>query len=70
MSTISLRRRPAAPYRQHGLLLNALDRHELHFRSSNHFADRLGVGRIVLVRLHVRLDGLRRNQLDLVAQAT
>ncbi len=59
---------PHPVQRQHRLLLNILDRHEPHVRTSNHFADRLGVGRIVLVRLDVRLDELRRHQLDRMAE--
>ena len=45
--------------REHGLLLDALDRHEAHVRSPHRFADRLGVGDIVLVALHVGFDELR-----------
>lgn len=55
--------------RQDRLLLDGLDRHEAHVRSRGGFADRLGVGRVVLVRLHVRLDELRCNQPNRVSHA-
>jgi len=40
--------------RQHVLLRLALDGHEEHRRPSYRFADRFGVARVILVRLHVR----------------
>ena len=43
-----------------GLLLLALDRHEPHRRPLRRLADRLGIGRIVLLPLHERLDVGRR----------
>jgi hypothetical protein len=54
---------------QDGLLLDALDRHEAHVRPAHCLADRLGIGRIVLVRLDVGLDELRRHQPDRMPEA-
>ena len=45
------------------LLLNRLHRHEAHARPAHRLADRLGVVRIRLVCLHVRLHELRGDQL-------
>jgi hypothetical protein len=39
---------------QHTLLLGRLDRDEAHRRSGHRLADRLGVGRVVLLDLHIR----------------
>ncbi|MCY1293676.1 hypothetical protein D9M69_439720 [compost metagenome] len=50
--------------RQHGLLLDVLKRHEAHVGARDRFADRLGIGRVVLVGLDVGLDELWRHQLD------
>ena len=46
------------------MLLDILDRHKAHVGSSYRFADRLGVGRIVLVGLDVGFDELRCHQVD------
>jgi hypothetical protein len=54
--------------RQHGLLLDILDGDEPHRRPSDRFADRFGLGNIVLVALDVRSHDLWRNQLDGVSQ--
>jgi len=43
-----------------GLLLGGLDRHKAHPRPAHRLADRLGIGGIVLVARHIRLDPLRR----------
>jgi hypothetical protein len=53
-----------AMQRQHRLLLDALDRHNAHVRSRDCLADCFGIRRVILVRLDVRLDKLRRNQSD------
>ncbi|MCY1304685.1 hypothetical protein D9M69_377320 [compost metagenome] len=50
--------------RQHGLLLNVLKGHESHVWPRDRFADRLGIGRVVLVGLDVGLHELRCHQLD------
>jgi Domain of unknown function (DUF4372) len=39
-------------YGQDRLLLDALDRHKTHVRSAHRFADRFGIGRIVLIRFN------------------
>jgi hypothetical protein len=51
-----------------GLLIGALDRHEPHRRTLYRFADRLGIGHVVLLALDVRFDELRRHQPHGVAQ--
>ena len=48
------------------LLRDRLDGDEAHVRALCGLADRLGIGRVVLVRLHERLDELRRDQAYLV----
>jgi hypothetical protein len=45
-------------------LFHGLDRHKPHVRTAHGFADCLGIPRIVLVRLDVRLEELGRNQFD------
>ncbi len=60
--------RTCAMQRQHRLLLYGLDRHETHVRPRHRLTNRLSIVAIVLVALHVRLDELRRHELDLVAQ--
>jgi hypothetical protein len=50
------------------LLFGRLDLHETHSRAPNSFADRLGVGGIVLVALDVSLHIPRRHQAHLVAE--
>jgi hypothetical protein len=52
--------------RQHVLLRLALNRNEPHRWPSYRFADRFGVARIILVRLHVRPHEVRTHQPDLV----
>ena len=52
---------------QQGLLFLRLDCDESHSGPGNGLADGLGVGRVILVRLHVGLDELRRHQLDRMA---
>ncbi len=47
---------------QHRLLLNILDRHKAHVRSTNSLADGLGVGCIILVGLDVGLNELGCHQ--------
>ncbi|SMH65433.1 protein of unknown function [Acidithiobacillus ferrivorans] len=59
---------PGTMHGQYRLLLAVLGRHEAHVGSSHRFADCLGVRRVVLVRLDVRLDELRCHQLGRVAQ--
>ena len=51
------------------LLLDILYRYETHVRPSHRFADRLGIGCIVLVGLDVRLDELRCHQPHAVSHA-
>lgn len=46
------------------MLLDVLYRHETYVAPAHGFADRLGNGRVVLVRLHGRLDELQCNQLN------
>src|SRR5580698_8705065 len=46
------------------LLLDRFLRNEAHLRSGDRLADRLGIVGIVLLRLHIRLDELRRHQSD------
>jgi hypothetical protein len=53
---------------QPALLLGRLDLHKTHGRATNRLADRLGVGRIVLVALDVSLYVLRRHQTNLVTE--
>src|ERR1022692_4543376 len=53
---------------QPALLLDRLDRDEPHGWAPDRFADRLGVGGIVLVALDVGLHILRRHQTNLVAE--
>src|SRR3954454_12547077 len=48
--------------RQRALLFLGLDRNKPHARPLHRLADRLGVGPVVLLTLHVRLDVLRRHQ--------
>src|ERR1700722_15520621 len=52
--------------RQHVLLRLALNRNEPHRWPSYRFADRFGVARIILVRLHVWPHEARTHQPDLV----
>lgn len=59
---------PHPVQRQHRLLINGLERHEAHGGPDHRLADRFGIGRIVLVGLAVRLDELRRHQLDRMAE--
>ena len=59
----------AHPVQHHGrLLVRRLRANEPHRRPGHRFADRLGIGRIVLAALHIGLHVLRRHQLDLVPQ--
>ena len=53
---------------QQGLLFGVLDRYKSHIRSADCFADCLGIGGIVLIGLHVRLDELRGDELYRVSQ--
>jgi hypothetical protein len=53
---------------QSALLLRRLDRNEAHGRPPNRLADRLGIGRIVLVAFDVGLYVLGRHQPNLVAK--
>jgi hypothetical protein len=50
------------------LLFGALHHGETHRRTDQRFTDRFGISRIILVRLDVRLDVLRRDQPDLVPE--
>jgi hypothetical protein len=50
------------------LLLGRLDLHKTHRGAANRLADRLGVGRIVLVALDVSLHVLRRHQTNLMTE--
>jgi hypothetical protein len=50
------------------LLLLAFDRHEAHARPLGRLADRLGIGHVVLLPLHIRLDVGGRDQPHRVAQ--
>ena len=50
----------AAVQRQDRLLLDGLDRDKAHARPPNRFADRFGIGGVVLVALYVGFDVLRR----------
>src|SRR6202043_2600686 len=51
----------------HIQLVISLDRHETHRRTCDSLSDRLGIDIVALVRLHVRLHILRRNQSHLVS---
>ena len=53
---------------QHALALGALDRHEPHGRPGDRFADRLGVGGVVLLTPNIGLHVAGRHQPNLVAQ--
>jgi hypothetical protein len=53
---------------QGALLILGLDRHKAHARTMHRLADRLGIGLVVLVALHVRLDILRRHQAHRMAE--
>ncbi len=55
--------------REKRLLLGGLDRHEPHGRTSDRFADRFRIARIVLVGLHVGAHDLRGHEFDRMAQA-
>lgn len=54
--------------RQHGLLLDGLDRHEAHVGPRHGFADGFRIGCVVLVRLDVGFDKLGGHQLDPVPE--
>jgi hypothetical protein len=55
---------------QHALLLHGLGRHELGIGPGSGFADRCGVGRIVLLALlHERFDRFGGNQFYCVTEA-
>ena len=58
---------PCPMQRQYRLLLDVLDWNKSHARAAHRLADRLGIGGIVLVALHVRLDELRGHQAHGVA---
>ncbi len=49
-------------------LFLALDRSEPHCRPGGRFGDSLGIDNVALVRLHVWLHELRRDQANLVPQ--
>src|SRR5260370_21146345 len=51
----------------HIQLLISLDRHETHRRPCDSLSDRLGIDIVALVRFHVRLHILHRNQSHLVS---
>src|ERR1700688_4992216 len=51
----------------HVQLVISLDRHETHRRPCDSLSDRLGIDIVALVRFHVRLHVLRRNQSHLVS---
>jgi hypothetical protein len=53
---------------QHALLIFRLDRNEAHVRPRHRLADRLGVGGVVLLPLHVRLHIGRRDQPHLMPE--
>lgn len=53
---------------EHRLLHFRLDWDKARARSGHRLADRLGIGSIVLVPLHVRLDVMRRHQADVMAE--
>src|ERR1044071_2347442 len=53
---------------KNGLLVGSLDRHEAHGRPLHRFADSLGIGRVVLLALNVRLDELWWHEPDRVPQ--
>ena len=65
---LTRQQRPGAVEHRHGLLVDALDRHEAHGWPTHRLADRLGVGRVVLVPLEARLHMAWRHQLHLAAQ--
>ena len=48
------------------LLFRAFQRHKVHARPADGFTDGLGIVRIILVALHIRLDELRRDQAHLM----
>ena len=52
----------------HGLLLDRLHRDKAHGRAGHRLADRLGIGGVMLVGLHVGFDALLRHEPDLMAQ--
>ncbi len=61
---------PALAHAMEGLqiqLVFGLDRHEAHRRPCNRLSDGLGIDVVALVRLHVRLYILRRNQSHLMS---
>ena len=57
-----------AVQRQYRLLLDRLHGHEPHVGPADGFADRLRIGAVVLVGLHVRLHELRRDELHGVTE--
>ncbi len=59
---------PGPEHHAASLLLGALHRHEAHRRPLGRLADRLGVGRIVLLPLHEGLHVGRRDQPDRVPE--
>src|SRR5258706_89764 len=61
---------PTLAHAMEGLLIQlviSLDRHETHRRPCDSLSDRLGIDIVALVRFHVRLHILRRNQSHLVS---
>jgi hypothetical protein len=61
-------RQPHPVQHHRALLFGRLDAHEAHGRSRHRLADRLGIGRVVLAPLYVRLHILRRHQPHIMAQ--
>jgi hypothetical protein len=61
---LSISRTPVQHH--HALLLRSFDGHKAHRWARDGFADRLGIRRIVLPALNIRLDVLGRHQADLV----
>ncbi len=57
-----------AVHQQRRLLLGRLHRHEAHRWPLDGFANRLGIGRVILVALHVGLHILRRHETNLMAK--
>src|SRR4051812_40494394 len=59
---------PRAEHNGCGLLVRALEGHEAHSGALSRLADRLGIGRVVLLSLDERLDVRRCDEADRVAE--
>ena len=68
LDALTHQHQPNPMQHHHALLLGALHLDEAHGRPGHRLADRLGISRIVLLPLHVRLHVARRHQPHIVAK--